>query len=67
VVFADYSLESWWYAFDLASGTTTATVYRVDGANADLVVAESISEFLRQSSRTLPRCAGSAVQVARWA
>jgi hypothetical protein len=48
ILFADYSLDCWWYAFEVNAPLSAARVYCVTGVpQRDGLVAETLSEFLQ--------------------
>lgn len=55
IIFADYSLESWWYAFEPMSAGRVRIV-KINGP--DCVVAESLVEFLDAVLRDDPKIYG---------
>ena len=47
VLFADHSIESWWYTFDFSGQPLNSTVYMIAGDNEDRLVATSLGGFLQ--------------------
>jgi hypothetical protein len=43
ILFADHSIECWWYAFDSSRVALSSAVYMVTGANDDRLVAPSLA------------------------
>jgi hypothetical protein len=43
ILFADHSIECWWYAFDFSRVALSSAVYMVTGANDDRLVAPSLA------------------------
>ena len=48
ILFADHSIESWWYALDLGTDASRSAVYLISGiAEPPPLVALSLSSFLQ--------------------